>query len=101
MSRLPDFSKVAFRGGKDGASVNATAWEKEFSDVTGDSPDNFQWLTNEQISIKPLYTAEDTSQLEHTKFVAGLPPFLRGPYATMYVTLPWTVRQYAGFSTAE
>ena len=59
------------------------------------------WLTNEQIAVKNLYTAADTADLEHTDFVAGLPPFLRGPYATMYVTRPWTVRQYAGFSTAE
>jgi len=101
MSRLPDFSKVAFRGGKDAEAASVATWEKEFSNSTGGSPDNFEWLTNEQISIKPLYTAADTDQLEHTKFVAGLPPFLRGPYATMYVTRPWTVRQYAGFSTAE
>jgi methylmalonyl-CoA mutase len=101
MSRLPDFSKVAFRGGKDGAAANVSTWKKEFAATTGAGPDNFEWLTNEQIRIKPLYTAADVDQLEHTSFVAGLPPFLRGPYATMYVTRPWTVRQYAGFSTAE
>jgi methylmalonyl-CoA mutase len=51
--------------------------------------------------VKRLYTAADTAGMEHLGFMAGLPPFLRGPYPTMYVTQPWTVRQYAGFSTAE
>ena len=55
----------------------------------------------EQIPVAPLYTAGDQAGLEHLDFTAGIPPFLRGPYATMYVTQPWTVRQYAGFSTAE
>jgi methylmalonyl-CoA mutase len=58
-------------------------------------------ITPERIPIQPLYTREDTRDLEHTSFLSGLPPFLRGPYATMYVRRPWTVRQYAGFSTAE
>jgi methylmalonyl-CoA mutase len=53
------------------------------------------------IDIKPLYTWDDIKDLEHLGFVAGIPPFLRGPYSAMYVTRPWTVRQYAGFSTAE
>jgi methylmalonyl-CoA mutase len=55
----------------------------------------------ELIPVKPLYTAADLEALEHLDFTAGIPPFLRGPYATMYVVQPWTVRQYAGFSTAE
>lgn len=55
----------------------------------------------EQIDIKPNYTADDTRSLKHTRFAAGLPPYLRGPYATMYAQNPWTIRQYAGFSTAE
>ncbi len=59
------------------------------------------WNTNEQIPVKPLYTAEDTQSCEHLQYLPGLPPFLRGPYASMYVMQPWTVRQYAGFSTAE
>ncbi len=56
------------------------------------------WLTPEGITIKPRYSAE---QHEHLNYVAGLPPYLRGPYTTMYATRPWTIRQYAGFSTAE
>jgi methylmalonyl-CoA mutase len=57
--------------------------------------------TPEGISIKPFYTQADLAEVEHLHFIAGKPPFLRGPYATMYVQRPWTVRQYAGFSTAE
>ncbi len=59
------------------------------------------WLTPEQIPVKPVYTKEDLEGLEHLNYAAGLPPFLRGPYSGMYATRPWTIRQYAGFSTAE
>jgi methylmalonyl-CoA mutase len=59
------------------------------------------WLTPEQIPVKPVYTAEDLLGMEHLNYAAGLPPFLRGPYSSMYVMQPWTIRQYAGFSTAE
>jgi len=59
------------------------------------------WATPEQIDVKPVYTKEDLAGMEHLQYAAGLPPFLRGPYSSMYVTRPWTVRQYAGFSTAE
>ncbi|MDD3280752.1 MAG: methylmalonyl-CoA mutase family protein, partial [Bacteroidales bacterium] len=60
-----------------------------------------EWTTAEQISLKSLYTANDLENMEHLNYAAGLPPFLRGPYSTMYVMKPWTIRQYAGFSTAE
>ncbi len=60
-----------------------------------------EWMTNEQISVKPVYTRADIAGMEHLNYAAGLPPFLRGPYSTMYVMKPWTIRQYAGFSTAE
>ncbi|MBF8961834.1 methylmalonyl-CoA mutase [Pontibacter sp. FD36] len=59
------------------------------------------WKTAEQIPLKSYYTAEDVQRFEHMDFAAGLPPYLRGPYSTMYVQKPWTIRQYAGFSTAE
>ena len=58
-------------------------------------------MTMEQIPLKPLYNKDDLAGMNHLHYVAGIPPFLRGPYPTMYVTRPWTVRQYAGFSTAE
>ena len=59
------------------------------------------FTTAEGIDLKPTYTKEDIAQLQHLRFAAGFPPYLRGPYPTMYVQRPWTVRQYAGFSTAE
>ncbi len=59
------------------------------------------WQTPEQIPVKPFYTREDLQGMEHLDYAAGLPPFLRGPYSTMYTQRPWTIRQYAGFSTAE
>ena len=57
--------------------------------------------TNEKIDIKARYNKEDRDDLEHLNFAAGLAPYLRGPYSSMYVGRPWTIRQYAGFSTAE
>ncbi len=59
------------------------------------------WMTAERIPVKGLYTAADLEGMEHLNYAAGLAPFLRGPYSTMYVMRPWTIRQYAGFSTAE
>ena len=59
------------------------------------------WETVEHINVKPVYTAEDLEGMEHLNYAAGIAPYLRGPYSTMYVMRPWTVRQYAGFSTAE
>src|SRR6516162_9119701 len=61
----------------------------------------FCWMTHEQIPVKSYYAAEDLAGLEHLDYAAGIPPFLRGPYSTMYALRPWTIRQYAGFSTAE
>ena len=60
-----------------------------------------EWMAPEGIFVKPVYDAKDLVQVEHLKFSAGLAPFHRGPYTSMYVTRPWTIRQYAGFSTAE
>jgi methylmalonyl-CoA mutase len=67
----------------------------------GRSPDELTWNTPEGIAVKPLYTAEDLQGLEHVDSLPGMAPFVRGPKATMYAGRPWTVRQYAGFSTAE
>ena len=60
-----------------------------------------EWSAPEGIAVKPVYNSDDLKEVDHLKFSAGLPPFLRGPYTSMYVTRPWTIRQYAGFSTAE
>ncbi|WP_286138317.1 methylmalonyl-CoA mutase [Bacillus sp. AFS055030] len=59
------------------------------------------WKTLEQIDVKPLYDSTDLNQMEHLGYVSGIAPFLRGPYPAMYINKPWTIRQYAGFSTAE
>ena len=85
----PDFSKV---------DINKVASAEQGSKShTTPKP----WKTPEQIEVKTFYTAEDATHFEHLDFAAGLPPYLRGPYSTMYVQKPWTIRQYAGFSTAE
>ena len=67
----------------------------------GQSPEELAWNTPEGIAVKPLYTAADLEELAHLDSLPGLAPFVRGPRATMYAGRPWTVRQYAGFSTAE
>jgi len=77
---------------------------KDFEIKTVSKTEKFyikKWLSPEQIEIKNSYTKEDISATEHLNFVAGIAPNLRGPYSTMYVMRPWTIRQYAGFSTAE
>ncbi|MCK4922390.1 MAG: methylmalonyl-CoA mutase, partial [Bacteroidales bacterium] len=89
----PDFKNINFREATD-SSKNLKSWEKE-NLIEKD------WETPERILVKPVYTKEDVKNMEHLDFAAGLPPFLRGPYSTMYVSRPWTIRQYAGFSTAE
>ena len=73
---------------------NGQQWQKD-NEITAN------WRTPEQIDIQPVYTKEDLEGMEHLDFAAGIPPFLRGPYSMMYPFRPWTIRQYAGFSTAE
>jgi methylmalonyl-CoA mutase len=81
----PDFSKIDYRPATERAQAQVTE----------------EWLSPEHIAIKRFYTQEDLKGLEHLEYAAGIAPFLRGPYSTMYVMKPWTIRQYAGFSTAE
>jgi len=92
---IPRFSDVAL----DGA---ATADEAaKFEALNEGSGHTAGWQTPEHILVPPLYTGQDLAGLDFLKTAPGIPPFLRGPYATMYVNQPWTIRQYAGFSTAE
>ena len=63
--------------------------------------EELNWVNNENIPIQNFYDQDDIKEINHSEYVAGLPPFLRGPYSSMYVLRPWTIRQYAGFSTAE
>ncbi len=67
----------------------------------GKSPAGKEWLTPEHISVKSVFSKDDLQGMEHLQYAAGIPPYLRGPYPGMYVMRPWTIRQYAGFSTAE
>lgn len=89
----PDFSKVSYKDFAQQCQKDDN-WEEKLN-ITSD------WLTSEQIPVKSVYGDKDLANMEHLNYSAGLPPFLRGPYSTMYVMKPWTVRQYAGFSTAE
>ena len=82
-----DFSNIKYTSSVSKATVSSNVVEK--------------FTTAEQIDLKPIYTSDDTKKLEHINFGAGVAPFLRGPYSSMYVQNPWTIRQYAGFSTAE
>ena len=84
------------------ASKTVNDWEKlAIKERKGASPDELLWQTSEGIEVKPIYTAEDTVGLDHMDNLPGFAPYKRGPKATMYAGRPWTVRQYAGFSTAE
>jgi len=95
----PDFANINLDLTSENTSYED--WKKKFKKDTGKDVDEFIWQTMEQIDVLPLYTKEDIKDYEHINYMAGVPPFLRGPYSTMYVQRPWTVRQYAGFSTAE
>ena len=99
MSGFPDFTKIDYQP----AITNTDESKRwELAEKQADKKiDDLIWQTNEQIDIKPLYTEADIKGCKHLNYTAGIPPFLRGPYATMYITQPWTIRQYAGFSTAE
>ena len=98
MSTFPDFTKIALGTHSDS---DFQAWRARFLAETGKMPEEALWQTPELLDVKPLYTAADLAGLDHLETLPGLAPFLRGPYPTMYVNQPWTVRQYAGFSTAE
>ncbi len=89
----PNFSQIDINNTKSKES-DIKAWE-HMHHIEED------WATPEKINLKPVYNKADLEGMEHLQYAAGLPPFLRGPYSTMYVMRPWTIRQYAGFSTAE
>ncbi|HEX3035786.1 MAG TPA: methylmalonyl-CoA mutase [Thermodesulfobacteriota bacterium] len=94
----PDFSKIDYRAGPK-RQITLDEWKKRVSE--GGNGDELEWMTPENISLNPVYLPQDLAGVGHLNYVAGIPPYLRGPYPTMYVTHPWTIRQYAGFSTAE
>ncbi len=106
--RIPDFSRIGLRPERTGADAaeRERAWAAAVREATGRDPADLVWETPEGIPVKPLYTAADVAETIASgefdpRSYPGIAPFLRGPYPTMYVTRPWTIRQYAGFSTAE
>jgi methylmalonyl-CoA mutase len=103
MTTFPDFTQVHLEpGNQPPANGNGLAdWTKRFEAETGAKPESFIWETPERVDVKPLYTAADLDGIDHLDTLPGIPPNVRGPYSTMYVTRPWTIRQYAGFSTAK
>ncbi|GAA5128029.1 methylmalonyl-CoA mutase [Haloechinothrix salitolerans] len=94
---IPDFTGVDLGTPR---AADKTEWVAALQASTGKGTDALEWETPEGIGIKPLYDAEDLSELDFLNTYPGIAPFLRGPYPTMYVNQPWTIRQYAGFSTA-
>lgn len=95
MSKFPNFADVPLKSEGQRSSL------KNWQDAVGESAGGLSWQTPEQIPVRPLYSAADLAGVEHPDTMPGMPPFLRGPYATMYKLRPWTIRQYAGFSTAK
>jgi methylmalonyl-CoA mutase len=97
MTNFPDFSKIALSTDH---KTDFHSWENAARDAQNANGATTR-QTPEGLDIKPLYTANDTAELPHLDSFPGIAPYIRGPYATMYVNKPWTIRQYAGFSTAE
>ncbi|MDH5674986.1 MAG: methylmalonyl-CoA mutase [Myxococcales bacterium] len=100
MAEIPNFSRLPIGDLRKATAGNdRDAWQARAAEQqNGGDP---VWHTPERIDVAPLYSSEDAASLSHLGTMPGLPPFLRGPYPTMYVERPWTVRQYAGYSTAE
>ena len=96
MTAIPNFADVPLR-----APGNQQSTLEQWQKAAGQPSEQLTWETPELIGVRPLYTSADLSDVDHLETMPGMPPFLRGPYPTMYVMRPWTVRQYAGFSTAK
>ncbi|MEV0905414.1 methylmalonyl-CoA mutase [Streptomyces hokutonensis] len=97
MGQIPDFSGIEL--GAPAAEAGTDEWRDAVKKAAGG--DDLLWETPEGIAVKPLYTGQDLEGLDFLATYPGVAPYLRGPYPTMYVNQPWTIRQYAGFSTAE
>ena len=99
MKTFPDFTKIDFAAKP--TSAARAEWQLRFEAETGKTVEDLVHRTLEQIDLQPVYTAADLAGGEQLGSLPGIAPYIRGPYGSMYVTKPWTVRQYAGFSTAE
>ncbi|NYJ04672.1 methylmalonyl-CoA mutase [Petropleomorpha daqingensis] len=98
MSAIPDFGHLEL--GRPSSSATADDWAKAFKERVGRGVEEATWETPEGIAVPPLFTPADLDGLDFLGTYPGIAPYLRGPYPTMYTTQPWTIRQYAGFSTA-
>lgn len=103
---IPDFADIGLEpdGPADaapGGGITGDQWRAAVRESTGKDDEDLLWQTPEGIGVKPLYTSDDLAGLDFLETYPGIAPYLRGPYPTMYVNQPWTIRQYAGFSTAE
>ena len=98
-TKIPDLTNIPLGNG--GPKATLRDWRERFVAETGVTPESRLWHTPEGIDIEPLFTSDDLHGLDHLSTMPGMAPFLRGPYPTMYVQSPWTIRQYAGFSTAQ
>ena len=96
---VPNLSNVELSSPS--AVGDLATWSSRVKAATGHDPSDLMWTTPEGIDVPPLYTADDVADVDFLNTYPGMKPFLRGPYSTMYVNQPWTIRQYAGFSTAE
>src|SRR3954469_18106223 len=95
---IPDFRNLEL--GRPSTGGTAEDWAEAYADATGRSVAEATWQTPEGIAVPPLFTHEHLADVDFLGTFPGIAPYLRGPYPTMYTTQPWTVRQYAGFSTA-
>ncbi|HEY4460230.1 MAG TPA: methylmalonyl-CoA mutase [Pseudonocardiaceae bacterium] len=98
---IPNFGDIELGEPTPGDGDPLARWQQALHESTGKGADALVWETPEGIGVKPVYTAADTEGLDFLATYPGIAPYLRGPYPTMYVNQPWTIRQYAGFSTAE
>ncbi len=99
--KIPNFANVDLSSTSNSGRLDVGEWQIKAEAESGKNVDDLAWPSPEGISIKPLFTANDIAEVDFLDTRPGVAPFLRGPYPAMYVTQPWTIRQYAGFSTAE
>ncbi len=100
-ANIPNFAEVGLASTSNSGRLSPAEWQAKAAVAAGGRLDDIAWQTPEGIAVKPLFAASDIAGLDFLDSRPGMAPFLRGPYPTMYVNQPWTVRQYAGFSTAE
>jgi methylmalonyl-CoA mutase len=100
MARIPNFAEIPLDA-PHAPEGGLAAWRERVERESAHPADALVWQTPEQLPVKPLFTADDLSAVDHLDTLPGIAPYVRGPYASMYALKPWTIRQYAGFSTAE